>query len=145
MRDVNVVCISGRLVRDPELRATPGGMSVCQLSVASNRSYKQGNEWKEKASFFDVVVWGGAGENAARYLSKGSRVMVSGYLDQQSWEDRKTGAKRSKVQIVADTIVFPPAASQGPSGRSGRQDDDVYPDEPSENESYDFTAEELPF
>jgi single-strand DNA-binding protein len=100
------VTLVGNLTRDPELRQTPGGTSVCQFGVAVGRRYKDNSgQWVDKASFFDVVVWGQQGENCAQYLSKGREVAVDGRLDQRSW-DAQDGSKRSKVEIIAETVVF---------------------------------------
>jgi single-strand DNA-binding protein len=100
------VTLVGNLTRDPELRQTPGGTSVCQFGVAVGRRYKDNTgQWVDKASFFDVVVWGQQGENCAQYLSKGREVAVDGRLDQRSW-DAQDGTKRSKVEIIAETVVF---------------------------------------
>jgi single-strand DNA-binding protein len=100
------VTLVGNLTRDPELRQTPGGNSVCQFGVAVGRRYKDASgQWVDKASFFDVVVWGAQGENCAQYLSKGRPVAIDGRLDQRSWE-AQDGTKRSKVEIVAENVVF---------------------------------------
>lgn len=100
------VSIVGNLSRDPELRTTGNGKSVCGLGVAVGYSYKDANgEWVDKPSFFDVTVWGPQGEACAKYLTKGRQVAVSGRLDQQTWE-AQDGSKRSKVGIVADQVVF---------------------------------------
>jgi single-strand DNA-binding protein len=105
-RGIAHVTLVGNLTRDPELRQTPGGTSVCQLGVAVNSSYKDSSgQWMEKPNFFDVVVWGTQGENCARYLAKGRQVAVDGRLDQRSW-DAQDGTKRSKVEIIADTVMF---------------------------------------
>lgn len=98
------VTLAGNLVSDPEVRSA-GDKPVCNFSVAVNTTYKSGNEWKEKVSYFDVVVWGSQGEACARNLRKGSSVTINGRLDQRSWETQE-GSKRSKVEIVADTVVF---------------------------------------
>ncbi len=116
-RGIAHVTLVGNLTRDPELRQTPSGTSVCQLGVAVNSSYKDGSgQWVEKPNFFDVVVWGAQGENCARYLSKGRQVAVDGRLDQRSW-DAQDGTKRSKVEIVADTVMF--IGGQGGQGGQG--------------------------
>lgn len=101
----NNVTIVGTLTRDPELRFTPSGQGVASFGLAVNRRWqnKQTNEWEETASFFDVVAWGTLGENVAESLTKGARVVVTGRLDQRSWET-DSGDKRSKVEIVADEI-----------------------------------------
>lgn len=126
MNDLNVWAGSGRLTRDPELRQTPSGTSVCQLGLAVNASYKDGEEWKDRASFFDVVVWGRQGEVCARYLTKGARVTIGGRLEQRQWE-AQDGTKRSKVEIIAETVIFPAQAQSGanqspPAAPSGRDD-----------------------
>ncbi|MGI5939225.1 MAG: single-stranded DNA-binding protein [Thermoleophilia bacterium] len=105
-RGIARVTLVGNLTRDPELRQTPNGTSVCQLGVAVNSSYKDASgQWVEKPNFFDVVVWAAQGENCARYLSKGRQVAVDGRLDYRSWE-AQDGTRRSKVEIVADTVMF---------------------------------------
>lgn len=101
----NSVTIVGTLTRDPELRFTPSGQGVASFGVAVNRRWqnKQTNEWEEAVSFFDVVAWGTLGENVAECLTKGTRVIVDGRLEQRSWET-EGGDKRSKIEIVADEI-----------------------------------------
>ena len=100
------VTLVGNLTRDPELRQTPSGTSVCQFGVAVGRRYKDASgQWTDKASFFDVVVWGQQGENSAQYLTKGRQVAIDGRLEQRSWE-AQDGSKRSKVEIIAENVVF---------------------------------------
>lgn len=102
MSDSNVTIV-GNLTRDPELRFTAAGRGVCSLGVAVSRRYQVNNDWKEETSFFNVTVWGQLGENAAASLVKGARVIVTGRLEQRSYED-KEGNKRSTIEIVADDI-----------------------------------------
>lgn len=112
--NVNTVAISGNLTRDPELRSTSGGTAVCSLGVGCNgRKKDQSGNWVDDPNFFDVVVWGRMGENCAEYLRKGSRVMIQGRLNWSSWE--KDGQRRSKVEIVAAVVQFPPK-SEGSGG-----------------------------
>jgi single-strand DNA-binding protein len=105
MSNGNQVSVVGNLTRDPELRFTPTGQPVASFGVAVNRKWqnRQTNEWEEATSFFDVVCWGTLGENCAQSLTRGTRVIVSGRLDQRSWEGQE-GEKRSKVEIVADEV-----------------------------------------
>lgn len=105
--NMNVVVITGNLTRDPELRSTPGGTSVCKLRVAVNSRRKDGQtgEWVDKPNYFDVTVWGAQGENCANYLSKGRPVAVEGRLDWREWED-KEGNKRQTVEIIANSVQF---------------------------------------
>ncbi len=104
--NINVVVITGNLTRDPELRSTPGGTSVCKLRVAVNSRRKdQSGNWVDKPNYFDVTVWGAQGENCANYLSKGRPVAVEGRLDWREWED-KEGGKRQSVEIIANSVQF---------------------------------------
>jgi single-strand DNA-binding protein len=106
MSNGNHVNIIGNLTRDPELRFTPTGQATAGFGLAVNRRWqnRQTQEWEEATSFFDVVCWGQLAENAAQSLSKGSRVIVSGRLDQRSWETAER-ERRSKVEITADEIA----------------------------------------
>jgi single-strand DNA-binding protein len=101
----NSITIVGNITRDPELRFTGSGQAMTKFGLAVNRRWqnKQTNEWEEQVSFFNVVAWGEMGENASESLQKGSRVIVTGRLDQRSWET-EDNEKRSVVEIVADEI-----------------------------------------
>ena len=106
MSNGNHVSIVGNITRDPELRFTPSGQATATFGVAVNRRWqnRQNQEWEEATSFFDVVCWGQLAENAAQSLSKGTRVLVSGRLDQRSWETSER-EKRSKIEITADEVA----------------------------------------
>lgn len=106
MAQDNTVSIVGNLTREPELRFTPNGQATATFGVAVNRSWtdRQSQERRESTSFFDVVCWGTLAENAAASLSRGTRVVVTGRLDQRSWESQE-GERRSKVEITADEIA----------------------------------------
>ncbi len=99
----NSVTLVGTLTRDPELRFTTGGRGVASFGLAVNRRYQVNNEWQEQTSFFNVVAWGTLGENAAASLNKGHRIIVTGRLEQRSYET-KEGEKRSVVEVNADEI-----------------------------------------
>ena len=105
MANGNTVELIGNVTRDPELRFTPSGAAVANFGLAVNRRRmnRKTNEWEEDVSFFDVVCWRELAENCTESLTKGTRVMVSGRLDQRSW-DTQEGEKRSKVEVVADEI-----------------------------------------
>ena len=103
MNDLNFVSIIGRLTKEPELKYTQSGTAVLGLSVAVNRSQKQGNEWKDVASFFDVSVWGKQAETLNQYLHKGKQIGVAGHLEQQRWTGAD-GSNRSKVLIMAESV-----------------------------------------
>lgn len=107
MRGFSKAIITGNLTRDPELRSTPNGASVCSFSVAVNRTYRDASgEQKEDVSFIDCSAWGKLGEMISQYAKKGTGVLVSGRLDQRSWEDKTTGSKRSRVEIVVEDFNF---------------------------------------
>ncbi len=103
--NVNSITIVGNITRDPELRFTPTGVATANFGVAVNRSWqnRQTQEWEEATSFIDVVCWRDLADNVSESLSKGSRVIVTGRLEQRSWESQE-GEKRSKVEIVADEV-----------------------------------------
>ena len=112
----NKVILMGNLTRDPETRTTPNGQSVTNFSLAVNRTWKgQDGQTNEDVSYIDCVAWGKPGEIIAQYLGKGRAVLVSGRLDQRSWEDKETGGKRSKVEVVVEDFNFV-GDGQGNSG-----------------------------
>ena len=119
--NINRVVLTGNLTRDPELRSTQSGMSVCSLRIASNtrRKNQATGEWEDKPNFFDVTVWGAQGENCARFLSKGRPVALDGRLEWREWE-AQDGNKRQSVEIVADAVQFLGGREEGaPMGGSG--------------------------
>jgi single-strand DNA-binding protein len=101
----NNVTIVGNITRDPELRFTPSGQANARIGVAVNRKWQDRNsgEWQEATSFFDVICWRELAENVSESLKKGTRVIVTGRLEQRSWEQE--GNKRSVVEIIADEIA----------------------------------------
>ena len=107
MNSLNSILVEGNLTRDPELKSTPKGTSVCSFSVASNRFYKQDEEYQKEVSFFDVETWAKLAESCAEYLEKGRGVRVVGRLKQDRWQDQE-GNSRSKVKIVAEHVEFKP-------------------------------------
>jgi len=98
----NTVTVVGNVTRDPELRFTPNGAAVCSFGVAWNQKGRDGKE--DKVSFFDITCWQKLAENVSETLTKGSRVVVYGRLEQRSWET-KEGDRRSKVEIIADDVA----------------------------------------
>ncbi len=101
----NTVTVVGNVTRDPEMRYTAGGAANCSFGLAVNRRWmnRQTNEWEERTSFFNVVCWREMAENVSESLGKGARVVVTGRLEQRSWET-ENGEKRSVVEIAADEI-----------------------------------------
>ena len=104
--NINRVVLTGNLTRDPELRNTPSGTSVCSLRLAVNTRRKDGQgQWVDKPNYFDITVWGAQGENCAQYLAKGRPVAVDGRLEWREFTD-KDGNKRQAIEIVADAVQF---------------------------------------
>lgn len=99
--------IVGNVTQDPELRTTTSGSKVCSFSIAVNRSYKSATgENREQVSYINCVAWSKAAEVIAQYIKKGSPLLVSGRLDQRSWEDKNTGQKRSTVEVTVEDFTF---------------------------------------
>lgn len=140
-RDVNTTTISGNLTRDPELRFTATGTAVCSFALAVNHRKKQGNDWVDEPSFIDVVCWQQLAENVAETLTKGDRAVVTGRLSQRSWEDRETHAKRSKVEVVADSVAAALDWATASINRNARSDGGARRSDgdpgPSAQEQYD--------
>jgi len=103
---LNSVNIMGNLTRDPELKYTNSGRSVCNMSLANNRIYTKNGEKVTEVSYFDIEIWGAVAENCAKYLTKGSGVIVEGRLKQDRWE--KDGKTQSRVRIAANSVHFMP-------------------------------------
>jgi len=110
MTNLNNVVLEGNLVKDPELKYLSNGTPLCTFTVGVNRSWKQGDEWKEEASFFDIQCWGKMAEGVANGLFKGKGVVVNGRLKQERWE--RDGKTFSKVLVVASN-VFPKERQDG--------------------------------
>jgi single-strand DNA-binding protein len=114
--DINRVTLVGRLTRDPELRHLASGSAVLQLGVAVNgRQKDDAGNWTDKPNFFDVKVFGNQAEMLAQHLSKGRRIGVDGRLDWSSWE-AQDGTKRSKVEVVAQSVQFLDSRTESESG-----------------------------
>ena len=140
----NEVILMGNLTRDPEVRTTPGGQSVANFSLAVNRTWRDANgQTQDSVSYIDCVAWGKAGEIIAQYMQKGRALLVSGRLDQRSWDDKESGAKRSKVEVIVEDFNFvdggngsgdgaaaPRAASSSRSNEPTTSADDPIDDKP---------------
>ncbi len=135
--NINRVTITGNLTRDPELRTTQGGLSICSLRVAVNSRRKDGSgQWVDKPNYLDVTVFGAQGENCANYLSKGRPVAVDGRLDWSEWEAKDGSGKRQKVEIIADTVQF--LGSRDEAGGGGGQGGGFQPRSDTPADTSDF-------
>ena len=117
MASYNKVLLMGNLTRDPEVKYTPKGTALANLGLAVNRRWTtETGEQKEEVTFVDVEVWGRQAETAGQYLSKGRPVFVEGRLKLDSWEDKESGQKRSKLKVVAERVQFLGAPGGGGRG-----------------------------
>lgn len=132
------ITIVGSLGRDPELRFTTGGRSLCSFTVAVSDRRKVGDDWKEDTSWVDVTCWASLAENVAATCSKGTRVVVTGRIKQDNWDDKETGQKRSKLAVTADEVgvslrwaraEVERIEREKPDSGGGRRGKDAAPDE----------------
>jgi single-strand DNA-binding protein len=118
MANLNRVLLIGNLTRDPEVRYTPKGTAVADIGIAVNRVYSgEDGEKKEEVTFVDVTLWGRQAEVAQEYLKKGRQVFVEGRLQLDTWDDKQTGQKRSRLRVVADNMQM--LGSRGESEGGG--------------------------
>lgn len=145
-KSINQVIIMGRLTRDPEMRTTTTGKTIASFSLAVDR---QGQD--DQADFFDVTAWEKLGELVNQYLSKGRRCLVQGRLRQDSWDDKETGKKRTRIEVVATDVTFLDGPNGGEGASSGssasssapaRKNNDVAP---SDIDDTPIDLSEIPF
>ena len=117
MASFNKVILMGNLTRDPELRYTPKGTAIAEISLAINRKWKsETGEAKEEVTFVEVATYGRTAEVIAQYLKKGRPIMVEGRLKLDQWDDKTTGAKRSKLRVVCESFEFIDGGNRGAEG-----------------------------
>ena len=122
---INKVILFGNLTRDPELRALPSGMNVVNFSIATNRVYRDREGKKqEQADFHNIVVFGRQADVVAQYLKKGRAVFVEGRLQTRSWDDKQSGEKKYRTEVVADRVQFGPGG-QGAGAGGARSTDSM--------------------
>ena len=121
MANVNKVILIGNLTRDPEVRYTPKGTAVTDISLAVNRTSSSEGEKREETTFIDVTLWGRTAEVAGEYLNKGRPLYVEGRLQMDSWEDKNTGQKRTKLKVVGEKIEFLGGRDSGGSSSAPQQ------------------------
>jgi len=147
MASFNKVILLGNLTRDPEVRYTPKGSAVCDLGLAVNRSYTlDSGEKREEVTFVDVVLWSRLAEIAGEYLKKGRPVFIEGRLQLDTWDDKQSGQKRSKLRVIGETMQLlggrPPGAGGGGEGGESRAGKTTPPPKPAAAEPDD---DEIPF
>ncbi len=119
MASFNKVILLGNLTRDPEVRYTPKGSAVCDLGIAVNRVYTtEGGEKREEVTYVDVVLWARLAEIAGEYLKKGRPIFIEGRLQMDTWDDKQTGQKRTRLRVVGETMQLLGSRPSG-AGASG--------------------------
>ncbi len=146
---LNKAIIVGNLTRDPELATIPSGQKVCKFSVATNRVWKDKSGAKqESASYHNIVVWGRQAETSAQYLKKGQQVMVEGRIETRSWDDKATGEKKYRTEIIADRVQFGSKGGGGVTGASATPKASNGNNEGADSIEYpeeDISPEDIPF
>lgn len=148
---LNKAIVIGNLTRDPELRSLPSGIKVCSFSLATNRVWKdQNGARQEGADYHNIVVFGRQAETVAQYMKKGSSIMVEGRMQTRSWEDKGTGEKKYRTEIVAEKTQFGPKSGGGgnPQGENSPKSIQSAPSEPTDEIQYpeeDINPEDIPF
>ena len=137
MANLNKVMIIGNVTRDPEIKYTPKGSAVVDIGIAVNRTFTpEGGERREETTYIDVTLWGRTAETAAEYCKKGRSVYVEGRLQLDSWEDKASGQKRSKLRVVGENYQLldrRPGGVSGSAGSGGGEEE--YSDRPARRES----------
>ena len=142
-RSINQVILMGRLTRDPEMRTTTSGKSITSFSLAVDRGGQS-----EQADFFDITAWEKLADLVSQYLSKGRRCLVQGRLQQDSWDDKETGKKRSRIVVVATDVTFldgPNDSSAGTGGGAPKSDQRSNDVTPQDIDDKPIDLSEIPF
>jgi single-strand DNA-binding protein len=148
MASFNKVILLGNLTRDPEVRYTPKGSAVCDLGIAVNRQYTlDSGEKREEVTYVDVVLWSRLAEIAGEYLKKGRPVFIEGRLQLDTWDDKQSGQKRSKLRVIGETMQLlggrPPGTGGSEAGnRESRPSKTTPPPKPAGGEP---DEDEIPF
>ncbi len=120
-KSVNKVILLGNLGKDPEVKYTPSGVPVAKFSLATNERYKdKGGEWQERTEWHNIVAWQRLAEIVGEYVKKGSKIYIEGRLQTSSWEDKQSGEKKYKTEIVASDLVLLSGRGEGGGDQEGR-------------------------
>jgi single-strand DNA-binding protein len=147
MKSVNKVILIGTLGRDPEVRSTASGMNVAKFSIATNERYKdRDGQWQERTEWHNIVCWQRMAEIVRDYTHKGDRIYIEGRLQTSSWDDKQTGEKKYKTEIVANDLVLIGGKSEGGGQRArGASANDMNQSAPAYEEATGITDEDIPF
>ena len=148
---LNKAILIGNLTRDPELKSLPSGIKVCSFSIATNRVWKDKNGARQEAAdYHNVVVFGRQAETVAQYMKKGNSILVEGRMQTRSWDDKNSGEKKYRTEVIADRTQFGPKGGAAPSGGTVKSSNDSAPagQESGDEIEYpeeDINPEDIPF
>lgn len=149
MKSVNKVILIGTLGRDPEIRSTANGMNVAKFSIATNERYKdRDGQWQERTEWHNIVCWQRLAEIVRDYTHKGDRIYIEGRLQTSSWDDKQTGEKKYRTEIVANDLVLIGGKGEGGGGGQrarGASANDMNQSGPAYEEATGITDEDIPF
>lgn len=143
MRGFSKAIVAGNVTRDPEMRTTTSGSQVCSFAIAVNRSFKDssGNQ-QDQVSYLDCVAWGKSAEIICQYVHKGSPLLVSGRLEQRSWDDKSSGQKRSRTEIVIEDFSF--IGNSGNGGNFGGANKKAAKEDAGDDLGGDIVPDDVP-
>ncbi len=137
---INKAILFGNLTRDPELRALPSGMNVVNFSIATNRVFKDRDGKKqEQTDFHNIVVFGRQADTVSQYLKKGSSVFIEGRIQTRSWDDKASGEKKYRTEVVADRVQFGPKAGGGGKRAEAPEEESA----PSSSSGIDYPKDDI--
>lgn len=151
MPSINKVILIGNVTRDPEVKFTPKGTAMAEVGLAINRTFTQDGTKKEETAFLDVTLWGRLAEVAGEYAKKGSSLYVEGRLHVDTWEDKQSGQKRSKLKITGENIQLLGSKSPGqaggeqPAARASQPRDSNSPCRAGRQTASDADGDDIPF
>ncbi len=141
---LNKAIIIGNLTRDPELRSLPSGIKVCSFSVATNRVWKDANGARqESADYHNIVVFGRQAETVAQYMKRGNSILVEGRMQTRSWDDKNSGEKKYRTEIIADKVQFGPKGGNTPTSQSGSSTQNNNSKQEEDNDSIEYPEEDI--
>jgi single-strand DNA-binding protein len=144
MANLNKVLLLGNVTRDPEVRYTPKGSAVCDLGIAVNRAYTtDSGEKRKEVTFVDVTLWGRTAEVASEYLKKGRPVFIEGRLQMDTWDDKQTGQKRTRLRVVAENMQLLGGRPPGGAETAGENRQTSAP--PKKSTTPEPDEDEIPF
>lgn len=146
-KSVNKVILVGNVGKDPEVRYTPSGTPVAKFSLATNENFKDRSaEWQERTEWHKIVAWQRLAEMVGEYVQKGSKLYIEGKLQTSSWEDKQSGERKYRTEIVArDLVLLGPRESNGEQERASRNTRDESAMQPAQAGAVEITDEDIPF